>query len=314
MLYYCTLLRSLIVTLAATVGVSFPGSTARAEGLDVVADIPPVQALVAQVLGDRGSVSLVMRPGASPHSYAMRPSEASVLEAADLVVWIGPDLTPWLAGPIGTVAKGAEVLGLLEARGTRVLPFREEIEAGGHEEHDDHGHDHAHGDVDPHAWLSPENAMIWLGIIADRLSEIDPEAARDYERNAEIGRLRVKAAAARADAMLSGVRDRPFVVSHDALQYFEEAFGLRLAGAISLGDAVDPGPAHVAEVREALRALGVRCVFAEPGYKPGLIAAVSEGAEAETVMIDPLGTGLEPGPDLYVNMLRDLAEAIASCE
>ncbi len=333
MLYY--IIRSPLPCLALTVGLS--ATQAQADGIRVVADIPPVQSLVAQVLGDHGSVSLIMRPGSDPHHYAMRPSEASSLEAADLVVWIGPDLTPWLEGPVETLAADAEHLALLDADGTHRLPYREKFEAAGHGDHDehgdeqhghdDHGHDdhakekhghddhgHNHGDTDAHAWLDPENGRVWLDLIAAQLSEIEPGAAAEFRRNAQIGKVRIKAAAAQADALIAPVRDRSFVVYHDAFQYFEDAYGLTLAGAISLGDAAGPGPAHVAEVRETVRSMNVSCLLAEPGYNDGLVAAVLEGTGAKTVVLDQLGASLEPGPALYPTLLKTLAQDFAGCE
>ncbi len=302
---------------------------AQADGIRVAADIPPVQSLVAQVLGDHGSVSLVLRPGVDPHHYAMRPSEAATLEAADLVVWIGPDLTPWLEGPVETLAAGAEALSLLHVAGTDRLPFRKAFETeghGDHENHDDHEdhkdhddhaedeHGHVHGDIDAHAWLDPENGRVWLDAIAAQLSKIEPDAAADFRRNAQIGKVRIKAAAAQADAAIAPVRDHTFVVYHDAFQYFEAAHGLTLAGAISLGDAVGPGAAHVAELRETVRSLDVACLIAEPGYNTGLVAAVLEGTDTKTVVLDHLGAALEPGPTLYPTLLKTLARNFATCE
>lgn len=128
----------------------------------VVTDIPPVHSLVAGVMGDTGAPELILRPGASPHGYAMAPSEARAVAGADIVFWIGPALTPWLDRAIETLSPNAQAVALLDADGVRTLPFREgalfETHDHGHEEHgdhddhgDDHGDDHAaHDDKDEH--------------------------------------------------------------------------------------------------------------------------------------------------------------------
>src|SRR6056297_1885864 len=199
----------LIATLTA--GLGFAGA-ALAETPKVVADITPVHSLVAQVMEGAGTPALLIAPGASPHGYAMRPSEAAALDAAELVFWMGEGLTPWLEGAIDSLAGDAQVIALLGAGETRVLPFREGIafeahdEKGhddhshddhGHEGHDEHGHDehghdehghdehgHGHDGADPHTWLDPTNARAWLDVIAAELAGHDPGNAALYKANA----------------------------------------------------------------------------------------------------------------------------------
>ncbi|MFU1476522.1 zinc ABC transporter substrate-binding protein [Roseovarius sp. C7] len=134
----------------------------------------------------------------------------------------------------------------------------------GHEEHEGHaGHDH--GLNDPHGWLDPENARVWLRVIAAELSEKNPENAELYQENLALALAEITAAEGKARALLEPVKDRPFVVSHDAFQYFETAFDVTAAGAIALSDARAPGPKRVAEIRDVLAKRGVVCVLTEPG-------------------------------------------------
>ena len=361
---------------------------AWAEVPKVAADITPVHGLVARVMQGLGKPSLVVQPGASPHGYSMRPSEARALDQADVVFWMGEALTPWLEGPLEELAGDAHRIELLEAEGTQILAFREgarfeahddhdghgeEEHAEGHDDHDDHadheGHedhddhashddhedhdheehaeaeahddhgdhevheDHAghddheghddHGDAhaghnhegdDPHAWLLPANAQAWLDLIAEELSEHDPDNAVAYKANAEAGKQEIADAAAGIAAQLEPFRAKQFIVFHDAYQYFEQGFGLSAAGAISLGDAAKPSPARVAEVRDVVADLKVSCVFSEPQFNPGLVAAVLEGTGAGTAVLDPLGAKLEPGPGFYPALLQDIGAAIAGCK
>ncbi|WP_371056605.1 zinc ABC transporter substrate-binding protein [Rhodosalinus sp. K401] len=328
---------------------------ALAEPPRVAADIAPVHSLVAQVMQGVGTPSLLMPAGASPHAYALRPSEARALSEAELVVWIGEDLSPQLGRAVGTLAEGAVVLELLEAEETRTLPFRQTVLLGGkpvdgehdhdahghddhahedhgHEEHahEDHGHDdhahdeqahddhagahdHAHDGTDPHAWLDPENAKAWLGLIADALADADPANAEAYAANADAGREAIDAAVSDIEKTLAPVRDRTFVVFHDAYQYFEDRFDLNAAGAIALADATDPGPARLSALRRAIAERGVSCVLAEPQFDPGLVAAVASESELDTAVIDPLGVALEPGPAFYPALLRGMAASMAEC-
>ena len=353
-----------LIPLAATS--SILTGAAMADVPRVAVDIAPVHSLVTRVMEGVGTPSLIVQPGASPHEYNLRPSEAQALQDADLVFWIGEDLTPWMENSIETLAGDAAVTTLLDADGTRLLEFREgalfeahshgdeehadeddhdheahsedghddhdhedhageeahehEEHAGGndhdHDEHaeaDDHDHGHAHGAHDPHAWLSPENAASWLNVIAAQLSAADPENAGTYFANAAVAREELSAVSAEVNAILDPVRDGRFIVFHDAYQYFETAFDFPASGAISIGDATDPSPARIAEIQERIADEGIQCVLSEPQFDPGLVATVMDGADANTSVLDPLGSNLETGANLYPQLLRNLANALADC-
>lgn len=334
------------------------GGVAFAEVPRVVADIAPVHSLVARVMDGVGTPDLIIQPGASPHEYSLRPSEAAALQDSNLVFWVGSDLTPWLTDTIGTLAPNAAVMELLEADATQTLEFRESalFEAHDHSDHDDHddkdaghgdhddhddhnaddhadhgddhkdhddhddhhdkdaGHDgHDHGAHDPHAWLSPQNAMAWLNVIAGQLSAADPENAGAYFANAAAGRSEIQALITKVNVTLDPVRNGQFVVFHDAYQYFEVDFDFPASGAISLSDASDPSPARVAEIQKRIAEQGIICVLAEPQYNSGLVTTVLDGTDAKTGILDPLGSGLEPGSDLYPQLILGLSTVLADC-
>lgn len=312
-------------------GLSLAGG-ALADAPKVATDIAPVQSLVARVMQGVGAPEVIVRPGASPHGYAMRPSEAVALEEADLVFWMGEALTPWLEGAIGTLAGEAHVVELLGVAGSRVLPFREGVtfdvhghDAGGHEEtgHEGHGDQadsdadapgdgHAHDGADPHAWLDPANARVWLGLIAGELAEHDPANAALYAANAEAAEAELVALTEEIAAQLAPVQGKPFLVFHDAYQYFETAFDIPAAGAIALSDAAAPGPARIAALREMAEMRSAVCVFSEPQFDPKLIETVF-GDVAVHGVIDPMGAQLPTGPGHYPQMLRDMAGAFVGC-
>ncbi|MBC7131967.1 MAG: zinc ABC transporter substrate-binding protein [Roseovarius sp.] len=293
-------------------------------GPKVATDIAPVHSLVAQVMEGAGEPALIVPPGASPHGHAMRPSEAAALARAEVVFWMGEGLTPWLEEPIETLAGDAHVIELMGAGGSMVLVFRSEAElvprlAGrdgdGHDDHahDDHAHaDHAHDGADPHAWLDPANARIWLDVIAGELAEHDPANAALYRANAARAAADLAALEAEVAARLGPVRGAPYLVFHDAYQYFEARFGLAPAGALSPGDAADPGPARIAALRDMARERGIACVFSEPQFSPARVQAIF-GESVRHGVLDPLGSAHAPGPDLYPALIRDMADALVDC-
>ena len=333
-----TVSRNLLTLSLAT---TLIGGGAHADTPQVAVDIAPVHSLVARVMEGVAVPDLIIQPGASPHEYSLRPSEAAALQASDLVFWLGLGLTPWLADTIETLAQEASVTALSKLDGTVKLEFRESAvfevhdhdDHSGHDDHADHdGHDdhadhddhdehadhddhdeHDHGAYDPHTWLSPKNAMTWLNAIAGQLSAVDPDNAGAYFANAAAGRAEIEVLMGDVTAILDPLRNGRFIVFHDAYQYFEQDFNFPASGALSISDASDPSPARIAEIRDRIAEQGIDCVLAEPQFNPGLIATVLDGTDAQTGILDPIGSDLEPGSALYPDMIRNLAKALASC-
>jgi zinc transport system substrate-binding protein len=295
-----------IITLA------FASTPALAEVPAVVTDIPPVHALVAQVMGDLGQPELLLARGADEHDFQLKPSQARAVAGADLVVWIGPELTPWLDSALETRAEGAATLGLLDADGTFTRAYGETAEEPHDHGHDDH--DHSHDGLDPHAWLDPGNARLWLQLIAAELGRLDPEHATTYQANAAAAVEGVIALESDLAAMLAPVQGKPLVTFHDAYGYFAAHFGLTLAGSIALGDAASPGAQRLNELRSTMEAGAVLCIFPEAQHDPALVAQMAEGTGVRVGgALDPVGSTLEPGPGAYAALLTGMAETIAGC-
>ncbi|MEJ6809717.1 MAG: zinc ABC transporter substrate-binding protein [Amylibacter sp.] len=297
---------------------------------NVAADIAPVHSLVSRVMEGVGAPKLVIKSGASPHDYRLRPSEAKALQDADLVFWMGEELTPWMNGALETLASKASITTLLDQEGVTLHDFRESalFEAHDHDEdkdhkdhddHDDHDEDKDHkdhddhGGHDPHAWLSPENAKLWLNIIASKLSVADPQNAASYFMNAAAGQAEMEEMIVEVNVMLKPVQGGKFVVFHDAYQYFENDFDFYASGAISLGDSSDPSPARIQKVQKRIRDEGIQCVLAEPQFNEGLVVTVMEGSEATASVIDPLGAELNTGPNLYTQLIKNMAKTLRDC-
>lgn len=310
------------ISLSAATCLAFAAGGALAEAPRVVTDIPPVHSLVAQVMAGVGEPVLLLDTGANAHDYQLKPSQAAALAEADLVVWIGPEMTPWLERALDS-AEGAARLGLLATPGTELQSY---AEAGAHDHaeeagHDDHaegeeaGHDeHDHSGTDPHAWLDPVNARLWLGVIAAELARIDPANAAGYAANAEAAATRIAAVDASVKSRLEPVHGIPFVVFHDAYGYFADHYGLTIAGAIAMGDAASPGAAHLKSLQAKMQGGQPICIFPEANHDPKLVATMVEGSGARVgAPLDPEGSLLDPGPELYDALLAGLGETIAEC-
>ena len=289
------------------------GFASAAAANRIVATFKPVHSLVSAVMAGVGEPYLVMRGTASPHTYRMRPSDARVIGKARAIFMIGEGVENTLAGPIRKLRGKTRVVELREVPGLVRMPLRK---GGGFEEEDhDHGHGHGHeGEAfDMHVWLDPVNAGLMALVIARTLSEVDPANAAKYQANADAVIAGLDELTAKLDAELGPVRDKPFIVFHDAYQYFEKRFGLKAVGSAVVSTSRSPGVRRVRELRKKVRDLGVVCVFAEPRYDPRFVNLITAGTKARAGTVDPAGTGIKPGPGMYSALLRDLAASFRKC-
>ncbi|WP_435166525.1 zinc ABC transporter substrate-binding protein [Falsirhodobacter sp. 1013] len=293
----------------------------------VVTDISPVQSLVAQVMGDTGTPDLILPPGSDPHHFQLKPSQAGAIQDSDLVIWLGPEMTPWLSAALD--ARSGEELELLHIDGLTTRQYAEgehehehehehEAHDHGHEHNADHDHSeegeehHHHEGLDPHAWLNPDNALVWLDAIAAKLSEMDPENAEAYAANAKAAGAEITSLDADLTTQLADLHGRPFVTFHDAYGYFADHYDLSPAGAISPGDASSPSAQRLAEIRE--KAGPATCIFPETQHDPKLARQMADDAGVQLGgALDPEGSQLSPGPQLYAQLMHGLADTLTAC-
>ena len=322
-------------------------SSVNAE-IKVVASIKPIHSLASYLMDGVGKPKLIVDGYASPHGFSLKPSHAKMLQEADIVFWVGEDIENFLVKPLGSIAKNAEKIELLDIRGLKKLKFRERNVFEGHDDHghkeddhddhakkedghddehkDEHGHDddhkkdghdehghegHAHGEFDPHIWLDPLNAKVILKEMAKHLIENDQANESIYKEN-------LKKANKDLDKLVKQVKselnkDFKSIVFHDAYQYFEKRFKVNVLGAFTVNTDVLPGAEQLSEIREIIEHEKVTCVFSEPQFNPDIINAVAKDTNIKTGVLDPLGATLNPGKGLYFDLISNMAKSFKGC-
>jgi len=315
----------------------------------VVVSILPVHSLVSGVMQGVEEPSLIVTGYGSPHTYRMRPSDATKLHNADLVFWIGGTLETFLRKPLSSLPNNVRVISLLETEGLILLENRE----GGLWEHHTlsspsttqntsdhhisdpvmkfHGHvHHAHEQAildnspgttestrllgyNPHIWLDPENVKKLVKAISYHLSEVDPIHAAHYQANEDNLLQRIDKLARKLDKQLSGLASVPYLVFHDAFLYLEKRYGLQAAGSITVSPDRMPSARRITQLRTAMQDLDIRCVFQEPQFNTKIIKTALDGTNARISTLDPLGVTIEPGPDLWFQVMNIHSETMVSC-
>ncbi|MNF67216.1 High-affinity zinc uptake system protein ZnuA precursor [compost metagenome] len=297
---------AILVTFAASL---FAFSSAHAE-VKVLTSIKPLQLIAAAVQDGAGVPEVLLPPGASPHNYALRPSDVRRVQSADLLYWIGPDMEGFLP----RVLKGRTLpsVAVQDLPGLKLRHFGEDNHAHA-EEADEHDHDHRPGSLDAHLWLSPVNARVIAAKIAADLSAVDPANAGRYQSNLKAFDERLDALDLRLKARLAVVEGKPYFVFHEAFDYFEDAYGLKHAGVFSVAAEVQPGAQHVAAMRARLQAVGKTCVFSEPPLRPRLAETLVAGLPVKLAELDALGGYTPATAQGYEQVLEKLGNDLAGC-
>ena len=266
-----------------------------------------------------------------------------MIENADLIIWVGEDLEAFLEKPLNTIAKKAVNIEIMNLSGIKKLKFREKNIFEGHDDHehghkekkhddhghghkekihddhghkkakhDDHGHEeHAHGEHDPHVWLDPMNAKVIVKEIENQLVKLDPDNSSKYKANS-------KKAQSELDNLTKNIKrdlkeNLRFVVFHDAYQYFENRFGIKVLGALTVNPDVLPGAEQLSEIREVIEHEKVNCLFSEPQFNPAIIKSIAKDTKIKTGVLDPLGATLDKGKGMYSELLQSMYASFKGC-
>ena len=322
-------------------------SSVNAE-IKVVASIKPIHSLASYLMDGVSKPKLIVDGYASPHGFSLKPSHAKMLQEADIVFWVGEDIENFLEKPLGSIAKNAEKIELLDIKGLKKLKFRERNVFEGHDDHghkeddhddhakkedghddehkdehghdddhkkeghDDHGHEgHAHGEFDPHIWLDPLNAKVILKEMTKHLVENDQKNASVYKDNLKNANKDLDKLVKQVKSELN--KDFKSIVFHDAYQYFEKRFKVNVLGAFTVNTDVLPGAEQLKEIREIIEHDKVTCVFSEPQFNPDIINAVAKDMNISTGVLDPLGATLTPGKNLYFDLIKNMSKSFKGC-
>lgn len=300
---------ALFVAFVSTLVVVAP---AQAE-VRVLTSIQPLQLIAAAVQEGVGKPEVLLPPGASPHHYALRPSDVRRVADVDLLYWIGPDMEGFLPRVLNTRSKPTVAVQSLP--GMHLRHFGEDSHS--HEEHaddpDEHDHDHRPGSLDAHLWLSTVNARVIAERMSADLSAADPANAARYQSNLKAFEQRLEALDQRLKTRLTGIAGKPFFVFHEAFDYFESAYGLQHAGVFSVAAEVQPGAQHVAAMRKRLQDAGKTCVFSEPPLRPRLAETLTAGLPVKLAELDALGGTLPVTAQGYEQLLDNLGNGLAGC-
>jgi len=288
--------------------------------LNVVVSIKPFHSLVSGVMLGVARPKLLLKGNFSPHTYSLKPSDAKKLQYADLVFWGGEALEWFLAKPISSLSKNAEVVSLLEINGLKLRSFRAESHIGKSKNFESYSHNLTNNQVaelkaavDPHIWLDPQNAKVITQKTVQILSDFNPINAQNFQKNGEKIIFRLNELDQRLSSEMSEISDRTYLVLHDAYQYFESRYQLKSTGSITLQLEHFLSVSRLKKVQMIIKTSKVRCIFTEPQYSQKLVKNLIKDTSVKKGILDPIGADILPGPELYFDLMKNLSTSLKSC-
>ena len=276
----------------------------------VLTSIKPLQLIATAVQDGVAIPEVLLPPGASPHNYALRPSDVRKVQSVDLLYWIGPDMEGFLPRVLN--GRTLPSVAVQDLPGMKLRRFAEDSHSHA-EDADEHDHDHRPGSLDAHLWLSPINARVIAAKMAADLSAADPANAARYQSNLKAFDERLDALDLRLKKRLAGIEGKPYFVFHEAFDYFEDAYGLKHTGVFSVAAEVQPGAQHVAAMRARLQEVGKTCVFSEPPLRPRLAETLVAGLPVKLAELDALGGYTPATAQGYEQVMEKLGNDLAGC-
>jgi zinc transport system substrate-binding protein len=294
------------IWLLLTVIFSLPATSAP----KVVTSIVPLHSLVSSVMNGVGTPELLMQGQNSEHNASFTPQQIADMAHADVVFMVGNNLETKLGEISGTETVGGKAfIKMNEIRGLKTHAIRK----GGTWEPDSDEPPSTGVSADPHIWLDPENAKLMVKTIAVTLDKADPANAKLYDANAAKTLTELDRLEADVKSQLVPVQRKPFIVFHDAYQYFEHRFGVTAVGSVSNFSATPPSAQRLEEIHNKINSSNATCVFREPQFTDAAVVTVIEGTKAKSSVLDPIGADLKPGPKAYGELLHEIAKNLSDC-
>ena len=291
-----------------------------ASDLKVVVSIKPFHSLVSSVMQGVSEPALLLNGNNSPHTYSLRPSAAVKLQNAHLVFWGGKNLEGFLAKPIHSLAAGARVVSFEDTPGLILRPFRSVKEWQELDPESKNDQDHVKKRKinrlpgnDPHIWLDPLNAQKITQYLIQILSKFDPENSQTYHSNGKKTILRLSDLNIQLETKMSSVSSKPYIVFHDAYQYFEKRYQLNPIASVTVSSGTSTSVGRLIDIRKKIKIKKVLCIFTEPQFSPKLVQTVISGTAVKKGILDPIGTSISPGPEMYFTLLNNISHSISTC-
>ena len=309
------------------------------ETTGIITTIQPITSLVSAVIGNTGKTISLIPTEISPHEYKLKPSDIKKLQNGNIIFYVSDHLETSITKVFENLPKNIKSINLMEDAGIKHLAIRDneawerhdhrhghgdhhdhDKKAKEHDDHEDEKHAKKHDDHnnhekedDVHIWLSPDNAVKIIKKVNKELSLYFPENAVTYNKNTNQMIKKINELEVELKNELSGIKDKPYIVFHDAYQYCETSFDLNAAGSVALDGDIASSPKQISLIKDKIVKYKASCVFQEPQFDSKLVKIVAEGTNSQIGTLDPLGFNIKSGENFYLQLLKNMAKSLKDC-
>ena len=295
------------------------------ETTGVISTIQPINSLVSAVIGNTGKTISIIPAEQSPHDFKLKPSEVKVLQNGNIIFYVSNHLESSVTKVFKNLPKNIKLINLMKESGINHLAIRDNAawerhdhHGDDHDDHDKHGkkhddHDDHEKEDDVHIWLSPDNAIKIVQKVNKVLSLYFPENSKIYNDNTTKFIDKIRNLKIELIKELSPIKNKPYIVFHDAYQYFEKTFELNAVGSIALEGDIASSPKQISFIKDKIIKSKASCVFQEPQFDSKLVKIVLEGTNAKTGTLDPHGVNITGNKDFYLQLLKNMAKSLKEC-
>ena len=296
------------------------------ETTGVISTIQPINSIVSAVIGNTGKSITIIPSEQSPHDFKLKPSDVKVLQNGNIIFYVSNHLESSITKVFKNLPKNIKLINLMEESGVNHLAIRdndawERHDHHGHDDHDVHDkhgkkhddHDDHEKEDDVHIWLSPDNAIKIVQKVNKVLSLYFPENSKIYNDNTTKFIDKIRNLKMELVKELSPIKNKPYIVFHDAYQYFEKTFELNAVGSVALEGDIASSPKQISIIKDKIVKSKASCVFQEPQFDSKLVKIVVEGTDAKIGTIDPLGVNISENKDFYLQLLTNMTKSLKEC-
>lgn len=283
--------------------------------INVLSSIKPIQLISTAIIGDLGQSNLLLPPSANPHHYQLRPSQRSLLNNADLFIWVGPELELFLV----KVLKVSSIKQLSLIQTLDLQPKSSHQHStdhhSDHEDHSDHSahHHDAPDGFDPHIWLDPAFTQQIAEATYHQLASLYPSLEPQLKHNLEQFLIGLKETEQQIKQQLDPAKQLTIYTFHQAFTHFAEHYGLKISGIITPTPEARPGARHLTQLANEIGQHKQICLVKEPNFKAPYIDSITKGSDVITTIADPLATNIDNSANSYFEFISSIANSFSAC-
>ncbi len=265
----------------------------------ILTSINPIYQIVLAITKDPENSILIINPNVSEHDYQLKKNDAEAVSKADLIFYVSRDLENSFLKLTKNSGKESQIFELAKINDIKLLQRRNDIKK-----------------IDPHIWLDPQNSIKIAEFITGKISEIDGQNSKKYQKNLAKFTKEILAMQKNIQKNLATIKNKEnfgYIFYHDGYQYFEDAFGVKPLKVVSYSHGSDLTVKSLKEIDDLMKIKSVKCIFGEPQDEKNSAMKLAEKYKIKFSILDEIGSKKNVGENGYAVLMVNLSNDLLDC-